>query len=51
MIRPYMVGPNGEKPDYTHLRSNDDFDKALDELIQQAHSRYQAAIEYVTDMR
>jgi hypothetical protein len=51
MIRPYVVGPEGEITGYTHLRSAEDFDTALEELIQHTQNRYRAASEYLTNMR
>ena len=47
LIRPYVVGADGEIEGYTHLRSDAAFDAALDEMIQHAESRYQAATAYL----
>jgi hypothetical protein len=51
LIRPYVVGPEGEIEGYTHLHSNETFNAALAELIQHAKSRYQAASEYLDSIR
>ena len=51
LISPYVVGPNGEIEGYTHLQSDAAFEAALDELIQHANARYQAANEYIESMR
>lgn len=47
LIAPYVVGENGEQPDYTNLSSAADFESALTALIEHAQARYTAAQEYV----
>ena len=51
LIRPYVVGTGGEIEGYTHLRSDTAFDAALDEMIQHAESRYQAATDFLNSVR
>jgi spore coat protein CotH len=48
MIAPYVVGENGEIEGYTYLNSEEAFDTALTELIQQAYERYQLAQDYLS---
>ena len=51
LIRPYVVGPNGEVEGYTNLASVEAFDAALDDLILHAESRYEAANEYLESVQ
>lgn len=51
MIRPYVVGAEGEIDGYTHLQSDQAFEAALEELIQHAQNRYRAANEYLDSLR
>jgi hypothetical protein len=47
LIRPYVVGEQGEASGYTFLRSPEDFDTALDYLNTHVESRYNEAMEFV----
>lgn len=47
LIAPYVVGENGEITSHTFLSSADEFDTALQVLIEHAQSRYTIAQEYV----
>ncbi|MGV3524736.1 MAG: CotH kinase family protein [Candidatus Sericytochromatia bacterium] len=47
LIRPYVVGPEGEQEGYTMLSSLDAFEPALNQLYQHLESRHAAATEYL----
>lgn len=47
LVQPYVTGDNGEIEGYTSLSSPDAFDQALDDLIDHAQSRYDAAEAYL----
>lgn len=47
LIAPYVVGENGEQPDYSYLNSSAEFDTALTTLINHVNERYAVAQEYV----
>jgi spore coat protein H len=49
LISPYVVGPDGERDEYTHLKSDQDFEDSLNKLISHVFSQYDAAIAYVSD--
>lgn len=49
LISPYVVGPDGERTKYTHLKSDQDFDDSLNKLISHVFSQYDAAIAYVSN--
>lgn len=51
LIRPYVVGASGEIEGYTHLRSEAAFEAALDEMIQHANNRNQAANAWLDSVR
>ena len=51
LVAPYVVGTNGEIKGFTHLRSDAAFNASLDELIQHAESRYQAANAWLKSSR
>jgi len=51
LIRPYVVGLEGEIVGYTQLTSVEAFDAALDDLIQHADSRYVAANEFLESVQ
>ncbi|OPX70926.1 MAG: CotH protein [Methanoregulaceae archaeon PtaB.Bin056] len=48
LIEPYVTGQYGEQPGYTHLNNPQDFDTALNELIEHAKSRYDAVMEFLS---
>ncbi|MCU0632675.1 MAG: CotH kinase family protein [Methanolinea sp.] len=48
LIEPYVTGPYGEQSGYTHLKSPDAFDTALDDLIEHVNSRYDAVMEFLS---
>lgn len=39
LISPYVVGPEGELPDYTHLRTPAEFESAHQDLVDYARTR------------
>ncbi|WP_319580279.1 CotH kinase family protein [uncultured Methanospirillum sp.] len=49
LISPYVVGPDGERAKYTHLKSDQDFEDSLNKLISHVFSQYDAAVAYVSD--
>ncbi len=49
LVREYTVGDNGEIEGYTFLSSDDAFDDGLDELYDHVDSRYQAAVDFVSE--
>ncbi len=51
LIRPYVVGSEGEIAGHTFVRSAEVFDAALDDLIEHVSSRYAEAGEYVESQR
>ena len=51
LIRPYVVGPNGEIESHTHLASDQAFDQALAALDEHAWQRYEAASSYLENLR
>lgn len=51
LIRPYVVGPQGEIDSYTTLPSDRAFDAALGELIRHAENRFKTASEYLSSVK
>jgi spore coat protein CotH len=49
LISSYVVGENGEREGYTHLKSAEDFTKSLDSLITHTKSRYAAAQRFLKE--
>lgn len=48
LIEPYVTGQYGEQAGYTHLDNPQDFDTALDDLVEHVKSRYDAVMEFLT---
>lgn len=46
LIRPYVVGAEGEQRGYTHLAGEEDFDSALTELNNHVQTRYESAVTF-----
>lgn len=51
LIEPYVTGPEGEQPGYTHLKSVEAFETSLDALIEHAYGRRDAVVEYLSTGR
>jgi len=51
LIRPYLVGLNGENEGYSSIQSEAAFDATLDGLIEHVNSRYVAANAYLETIR
>jgi len=49
LISPYVIGENGEKEGYTHLKDSQDFIDSLDSLIAHVAERCDAAQEYLAE--
>ena len=47
LIAPYVTGPDGEQPCYTHLTAEEAFGSALDELFDHVEDRQQAGVEFL----
>jgi len=47
LVRPYVIGPDGEIQGYTHLRSDSAFEKALDFLVKHAYQRYEGVSSWL----
>ena len=47
MIRPYVVGEQGEQAGYTHLSSDQAFDDALTYLLDHVQQRRDDALEFL----
>ena len=47
LIQPYVTGDEGEIEGHTFLNSPEDFDTALDRLIEHANERYAAASDFI----
>lgn len=48
LIEPYVTGPYGEQAGYTHLDNPQEFDDALEFLIEHVNSRYDAVMEFLS---
>jgi len=48
LIRPYVVGAEGEQEDATLLQSSDAFDTSIDSLTEHIKQRHQAVSEYLS---
>lgn len=48
LIEPYVTGAEGETEGYSNLKSTNEFDASLNELIEHADSRYDAVMEYLS---
>jgi hypothetical protein len=48
LIEPYVIGEEGEKPNYTYLTSPDDFSKANKELKDHINTRIKLANEFLS---
>jgi hypothetical protein len=48
LISPYVTGTSGETEGYTTLKSPNEFDASLNELIEHTGSRYDAAMAYLS---
>lgn len=51
LISPYVVGEDGERTGYTHLKDPQNFIDSLDTLISHASSRYDAVVEFLQEQR
>jgi spore coat protein H len=49
LIEPYVTGSNGEIAGYTHLDDPENFDTALDELIEHVYARKEAVMEFLSE--
>jgi len=49
LIRPYVVGEQGETQGYTFLNSPEDFDDALEYLTTHVEKRYNEALQFMTE--
>jgi len=49
LIQPYVTGEDGENPGYTFLRSPNDFETALDELVSHVNRRYEAVGVFLSE--
>jgi spore coat protein H len=48
LIEPYVTGAEGETEGYSNLKSPNEFDASLNELIEHADSRYDAVMAYLS---
>lgn len=51
LIAPYVVGAEGEEEGYTNLRDQAAFDTSVEELIEQASSRHDAVMAFLSTER
>lgn len=51
LIEPYVTGPEGEQPGYTHLKSGEAFEASLDTLIEHAYDRRDAVVDNLSSGR
>lgn len=49
LIESYVTGVNGEIAGYTHLEDPENFDTALDELIDHVYARKEAVMEFLSE--
>ena len=51
LISQSVVGADGEKEGYTHLKSSDDLIRSLDSLIDHTRSRFEAAQKFLEEQK